>query len=153
MIATLTYILPDEAAMIVFAERLACVLPEAMVIFLHGQLGAGKTTFSRGLLRGLGYEGKVKSPTYTLVETYLVGERTIFHFDLYRLVDPNELEFIGFRDYVGQSAICLIEWPEQGGDWLPQPDLSCYIDFHETGRMVRLVACSERGEQIVKIIG
>ncbi len=121
------------------------------VIFLRGELGAGKTTLARGFLRGLGFEGVVKSPTYTLVEQYDLSKNlTVFHFDLYRIHDPEELEFIGIHDYFAQKGIFLIEWPEQGGDLLPLADLSCYIRQSGEGREVGVEALTERGEKILE---
>lgn len=140
-----------EEAMLALGAKLAKAVSSAsMVIFLHGELGAGKTTFTRGMLRGLGYQGKVKSPTYTLVEPYELDQQALFHFDLYRLHDPNELEFIGIRDYFGMGAICIIEWPEKGDAHLPKPDLTCYIDFIPSGRIVRLEAHSASGEKVLQ---
>ena len=99
------------------------VLPEKCLVFLSGQLGAGKTSLVRGLLRGAGFEGTVRSPTYSLVEEYRLSQITIYHFDLYRLKDPEELEWMGMSDYLNDKALCLIEWPEMGDGFLPQADV------------------------------
>ena len=123
---------------------------QGAIIFLYGQLGAGKTTCARGILQGLGYLGPVKSPTYTLVEPYHVNKRTIYHFDFYRIKDPEELEYIGIRDYFSSEAICLVEWPEQGGALLPKADLSCYFELNADERNVKLVPNSRRGEAILE---
>ncbi len=105
-----------------FGAELFHSLPSKCLIFLYGDLGAGKTTMVRGFLRAAGYNGIVKSPTYTLVEEYTISGRKIFHFDLYRVLDPEELEWIGIRDYFDQDSICFIEWPDKGKGYLPKPD-------------------------------
>lgn len=106
-----------------FGELLWNTLPEKSLIFLNGELGAGKTALVRGVLRATGYNGAVKSPTFTLVEEYDLAERKILHFDLYRLTDPEELEWIGIRDYLAQTSLCFIEWSTLGQGFLPKPDL------------------------------
>jgi len=141
--------IPDEPAMLAVGAALANACTDAAVIFLQGQLGAGKTTLTRGFLRGLGYKGHVKSPTYTLVESYQFGERTVYHFDFYRLRDPHELEYIGIQDYFGAKNICLIEWPDYGAGMLPAPDLSCDIEPISNGRDVTLTPRSSRGNLIL----
>lgn len=125
--------------------RLAPRLAEGTVVFLRGELGAGKTTLVRGILYGLGQAGAVKSPTYTLVEPYRLAGRVIYHFDLYRLNDPEELEFLGFRDYLSGSGICLIEWPERGAGVLADADLEIAIERSPDGRVVRMRAHTPRG--------
>ena len=117
---------------------------------LLGPNGAGKTTLSRGMIQGLGYSGNVKSPTYTLVEEYAIGEKIIYHFDLYRLADPEELEFMGIRDYFADNTICLIEWAEKGADLLSPPDLLVNIGYAENARNIELVAQSTMGQQIIQ---
>ena len=138
--------LADEDAMVAFGQRIAQVTAGAGVIFLEGDLGAGKTTLSRGIIRGLGHTGAVKSPTFTLVEPYEIDDIRAFHFDLYRLVDPEELEFLGIRDYFEDDALCLIEWPEKGAGFLPKPDLTITITPHNTGRLLKLTPQGSRGE-------
>lgn len=139
-----------EAAMEALGARLGQALAEGGLVFLQGDLGAGKTTLSRGLLRGLGHAGAVKSPTYTLVESYQCGGRTVHHFDLYRLVDPEELEYMGIRDYLGEGALCLVEWPVRGASVLPAPDLEVAITGVGERRRVAIAARSGLGERALE---
>jgi tRNA threonylcarbamoyladenosine biosynthesis protein TsaE len=144
---------PDEAAMLTLGGQLAAALHRhqrrALVVFLEGELGTGKTTLVRGVLRGLGYCGSVKSPTYTLVEPYSLGELRLYHFDLYRLVDPEELEYLGARDYFQTDAVCFVEWPRQASGWLPPPDVSIVLSYRDPGRQVRLGTTTRSGQALL----
>ncbi len=139
-------ILESAEAQEAWGEMLASVLTAPGVIFLEGDLGAGKTTLARGVLRGLGYKGRVKSPTYTLVETYPVADRQLHHWDLYRLADPEELMFLGMEDLYDDISLMLIEWPEKGLGFLPPVDLRVQIQYREEGRELQLQPVSSRGE-------
>lgn len=141
--------LDSEIATLSMGAKIAKHCRAPCIIYLQGNLGAGKTTFTRGFLQGLGYKGTVKSPTYTLVEPYELDNTQIFHFDLYRLKDPRELEYMGIDDYLSATAICLIEWPEYGKNVLPMPDLTCNIQPIANGRRLQLAASSEQGHQII----
>lgn len=143
-------IVENEKAMSDLAAQLAHAIEGGAFIFLHGQLGAGKTTFTRGFLRALGYQDKVKSPTYTLVEPYEISGKNIFHFDLYRLNDPGELELIGVQEYFSPDSICIVEWPDKGEGQLPSPDIECFLDFAGEGRAIVINAKTSRGEKILE---
>jgi len=133
------YIIPNESSMLSFAADIATSLQAGSVVFLEGDLGAGKTTLVRGILKQFGHLGAVKSPTYTLVEPYSLAGQKIYHFDLYRLGDPEELEYMGGRDYFDSEAICLLEWPEKAQGFLPSPDLRIFISYHADGRRIDIV--------------
>lgn len=138
-----TLFVEDEAAMMALGENLAGSCQGPAVIYLQGDLGAGKSTFARGFIKGKGYQGHVKSPTYTLVEPYQVTTGTIYHMDLYRLADPEELEFIGIRDMLQNDSICLVEWPEKGKGLLPEADLLLSMASKGDGREVVIQSAPE----------
>lgn len=147
----------DENAMLAFAQKLAQAIRQvssenALVFYLNGDLGAGKTTLSRGIVQAFGHQGNVKSPTYTLVEEYHLPEKHIYHFDLYRLSDPEELEFMGIRDYFSQNSLCLIEWAEKGKGLLKQADLLINIAYADTARQIELVAQTEQGKLLIELL-
>jgi tRNA threonylcarbamoyladenosine biosynthesis protein TsaE len=143
------YLIKNVSHMQLFAMQLAkhCLPP--LLIYLSGPLGAGKTTFTRGFLQGFGYQGKVKSPTYTLVEEYVFDNLHVCHFDLYRIHNPMELELIGMRDYFKQNTICLVEWPEQGKGYLQSPDIQIKFIVEEPGRRLEFATHSVQGREIV----
>lgn len=130
----------SEQEMMALGGRIADTFPQGGLVFLNGDLGTGKTTLVRGLLRHLGFTGTVKSPTYTLVEPYSIDDREIYHFDLYRLADPEELEYMGVRDYLSSSALCLIEWPEKAQGFLPQENLNLLIQHADETRKITLIS-------------
>jgi len=138
--------LPDEAATAEFGRRLAAVSGGSGLITLQGDLGSGKTTLSRALIRALGHEGPVKSPTYTLVETYEIGELRVLHYDLYRLNDPEELHYLGVRDFLDDNTLTLVEWPERGRPWLPEADLALELQVRGNGRQINWLAGTPRGQ-------
>ncbi len=142
--------LPDEAATLALGSRLAHVIEPGLYVALSGNLGSGKTTLARGILRGLGYQGKVKSPTYTLVELYNLSKLDLYHFDLYRFKDPREWLDAGFRDHFESRNVCLVEWPERVRDLLPDPDLRISLSGEGDGRRIRIAAETENGKRCLE---
>jgi len=146
-------ILDNETATLKLGQQIALNCPsQHFTIHLEGELGAGKTTLTRGLLRQLGHQGNVKSPTYTLVEHYNLSGRPIFHFDLYRLADPEELDYLGLDDYLSHNSLCLIEWASQGQGFLPKADLIITLTYHDHRRQVELTALSPLAEKMCDAI-
>lgn len=140
----------DEAAVAQLAVAFAQAVAPPLVIFLRGDLGAGKTTFARAYIHALGFEGYVKSPSYGLLETYRVGGQTVLHLDLYRIEDPEELEYLAVRDLFDAAAVLLVEWPDRGKNHLPAPDL--VLDFTESNeaRFIQFTAVSGRGRAVAQ---
>lgn len=135
----------DEAMLVALGRALSAACSAGMAVYLHGALGAGKTTLTRGIARGLGHRGAVKSPTYTLVEPYLDLRPPLYHLDLYRLGDPQELEFMGIRDYFTSAALTVVEWPERGRGFLPAPALGITIAFSGAARQVTVAPLTAAG--------
>ena len=153
--AVLALSLPDEDATIALGRQLAPLLTPGMVVWLDGDLGAGKTTLVRALLRGSGHTGPVKSPTYTLVEVYVVSSIYWYHFDFYRFSDPEEFADAGLDEYFRGDAVCLVEWPDKARGFVPLPDLVlrlCFPTAAESGRSTTLLACSERGQSCLNAL-
>jgi tRNA threonylcarbamoyladenosine biosynthesis protein TsaE len=148
--AQVEFFAADESAMLNFGAALSRQLVPGMRVYLQGELGMGKTTLARGIVQSLGHAGAVKSPTYTLVEPYELSICTLYHFDLYRLGDPEELEFMGIRDYFGSDSISLVEWPECGAGFLPPADLVVTIEAAGTGRRIRLAINSPEGAECLR---
>lgn len=151
-----TFILADEMATIALGKKIADLvkreLKQGIIVFLNGDLGAGKTTLTRGFVQGMGHVGNVKSPTYTLVEPYDLQDWQVYHFDLYRLADPEELEYMGIRDYFNSNCCSFIEWPEKGQGMLPKADMIIDLVYLDEQRQVSLQANTPLGEQLVKLL-
>lgn len=144
-------ILPDEDATLAIGRWLAGILPKTALVFLHGDLGAGKTTLVRGILRGRGFEGAVKSPTYTLLEPYELRSGPVYHFDFYRVADPEELDFIGVDELLQGPGLKLVEWPQQANGRLPEPDYQVWLrDRSDGGRDIEIRAAQARNEPLTQ---
>ena len=140
----------DESQQVALAREVAQHLSSSFVMLLKGDLGAGKTTFARGFIQASGFDGVVKSPTYTLVEPYPISKnRMCYHFDLYRLADPEELEFTGARDYFNENDVCLVEWPEKAEGFLPPADWICEFSYLNKGRKLTILAQSDKGKELM----
>lgn len=152
----LEYFLADEEATIAMGAAIAKVvktrLKKGIVVFLNGDLGAGKTTLTRGFVRGMGHQGNVKSPTYTLVEPYDLADWQVYHFDLYRLSDPEELEYMGIRDYFEDNCCCFIEWPERGVGLLAKEDIIINIAYIDEQRNISLTASTPKGVELLNAL-
>ncbi len=149
--------LEGEAAQEAFGQRLAQLLGADLsggwIVLLHGDLGTGKTTLVRGVLRGLGHVGAVKSPTYTLIEPYEPKGHLVFHLDLYRLGDPEELEYLGLRDLLGGDQLLLVEWPDRAGTALPPADIDIRIAYAAAGRDLEILGFGPRAEALIQALG
>ena len=142
--------LRDEAATAHLGQRLAATLAPGLRIYLRGNLGAGKTTLARALLRALGFQGRVKSPSYALVELYTVSSLNLYHFDFFRFRDPKEWSDAGFREYFSSNGVCLVEWPEKAGDVLPLPHVEILLSTAGDGRDALLTAHTQAGEKCLE---
>jgi tRNA threonylcarbamoyladenosine biosynthesis protein TsaE len=141
--------LPNEAATAQLGAQLAACIAPGMRIYLYGELGTGKTTLVRGLLRALGFRGRVKSPTYSLVELYVLSRLHLYHFDFYRFLDKKEWNDAGLSEYFENEGVCVVEWPDKAGDAIPPPDLELTLAHAGKGRHVRIRAVSEAGNRCV----
>lgn len=152
MMASHRIALPDEAATLALGARLASALAPGLRVYLSGDLGAGKTTLVRGLLRALGYVGRVKSPTFTLIELYKLSNLCLYHFDFYRFKASDEWEDAGFRELFGGDAVCVVEWPEKAGALLPAADLRLRLEHSGAGREAIMEGLTEAGKRCVALL-
>jgi tRNA threonylcarbamoyladenosine biosynthesis protein TsaE len=144
--------LPAEEDTISLAGQFASTLCAPLVFNLRGDLGAGKTTFARALIHALGYEGRVKSPSYGLLESYVVSEFTVLHLDLYRIEHPSELDYLALRDLFDINSILMVEWPEKGVGFLPPPDVEILFDEAENKRFAQICASTDAGQKVLEIV-
>lgn len=144
--------LQSEEALLDFGQALAACLMPSLMIELRGELGAGKTTLSRAIIQFLGHKGAVKSPTYTLVEPYEHIEPPVYHFDLYRIADTDELHHLGVETYFNAHSICLVEWPERGVGFLPKADIVITLEHAVLGRTIAVTACSDKGRAVMEYL-
>jgi tRNA threonylcarbamoyladenosine biosynthesis protein TsaE len=142
--------LPDEAATLALGAKIGALLNPGMFLALQGDLGTGKTTLTRGMLRALGYDGRVRSPTYTLVELYNLSRLDFYHFDFYRFADPHEMIDSGLREAFNAAAVCVVEWPERAAGFLPPPDLTLTLSVRGQGRDAVLAATSKSGRECLQ---
>lgn len=142
----------DEPAVELWAQQFAVLLRPPLHLYFSGELGVGKTTLIRAILRALGVQGRIKSPSFAIVESYEVNEILIYHLDLYRIADPEALEYIGIYDYLAAKALCFIEWPERGGDLIPTADLSFSLSMATQGRECKITANTPRGKQVLNVM-
>ena len=147
-----SYSLRDEGATLALGAALAAALVPGLVIYLEGDLGAGKTTLARGVLRALNFTGNVKSPTYTLIEPYTVSRLHLYHFDFYRFTAPDEFQEAGLEEYFTTAGVCLVEWPDKAQPNLPSPDLRILLRIAAHGRGATIIGVSERGHECAKAI-
>ncbi|MHB1950281.1 MAG: tRNA (adenosine(37)-N6)-threonylcarbamoyltransferase complex ATPase subunit type 1 TsaE [Acidiferrobacteraceae bacterium] len=147
---THSFTLRSRADLDVLAGRFAQVLCAPLRIYLRGHIGAGKTTFVAATVRALGHTGVVKSPTFTFIETYPLSAITVYHMDFYRLVQPEELEFIGARDYLEGEGLCFVEWPERAAGVVPKPDIDVSMIAVDDTRHVTMSSAGDRGEEVLR---
>ena len=149
---TISLLIRDEKDTQKLAYIFAKYCTSPLIITLQGNLGVGKTTFIRGLLEAMGVQPPLKSPSFSIVETYSLENTCIHHFDLYRIHDPEELEYIGFRDYHTDNTVVCIEWPENGGPYIPKPDIAIHIQYEDTGRRWEISSHTEKGNNILSSV-
>ncbi|MBV1870594.1 MAG: tRNA (adenosine(37)-N6)-threonylcarbamoyltransferase complex ATPase subunit type 1 TsaE [Gammaproteobacteria bacterium] len=146
----ITVTLADDAETISWGSKIALTLQKGAIVYLQGELGAGKTTLCRGILRAYGHAGAVKSPTYTIIEPYELECVNVYHFDLYRMLDPEEWEYLGVDDYFSPKNVCLVEWPDKGRDYLPACDVTITLEYLNKGRRMTVESHSQRGGKILQ---